>query len=66
MRDIYMVSVNVGGSVFVKTLKYFRSQKGFEEAWGNHWTPVIATSIEDARKQGCKLFLNARPYEMQA
>lgn len=67
MRDIYMVNVvRVSGSVFVKTLEYFRTQGGFTEDWGVHWTPVVATSIEEAREIGCKLMPGARPYDQQA
>ncbi len=65
-KDVYMISCNCGGSVFVKTYSYFKSQKGFEEEWGTHWTPVVASSIEDAREKGCSIFLTARPYSMQA
>jgi hypothetical protein len=65
-KDVYMIHCNVGGSVFVKTLDFFRSQGGFKEEWGTHWTPVVATSIEDAREKGCSIFLLARPYERQA
>lgn len=50
------------GSVFVKELEFFRSQGGFSESWGTHWTPVVATDLEDARKAACDLFPHARPY----
>lgn len=66
MRDVYMISVNSGGFVFVKTLDYFREQGGFTEDWGTHWNPIVATSIEDAREKGCNRFATARPYERQA
>jgi hypothetical protein len=66
-RDVYMVNCDrVSGSVFVKELEFFRSQGGFREDWGLHWKPVIATSIEDARRIGCESLLGARPYENQA
>lgn len=65
MRDIYMVHVGPSGSVFVKTLDFFRQQRGFREEWGLGWTPLVATSIEDARKKGCEL-PGARPYSEQA
>lgn len=65
-RDIYMVQCNFAGSVFVKTLDFFRKQGGFIEEWGLAWKPIVATSIEDARKLGCDLFPNARPYGRQA
>lgn len=61
-----MVQCNCGGSVFVKTLDFFRSQGGFIDAWGRAWKPVVAESIEDARRIGCELFPEARPYERQA
>ena len=68
-RDVYMVNVNkFSGSVFVKALDFFRSQGGFDweaNPWGQHWFPVVATSIEDARKKGCE-HPDARPYERQA
>jgi hypothetical protein len=65
-RDVYMVNVNeFSGSVFVKTLEFFRSQGGFRETWGLNWRPIVATSIEDARKRGCE-HPSARPYERQA
>lgn len=66
MRDVYMILVNqVSGCVFVKELDFFRSQNGFVEDWGKNWLPIVATSIEDARKSGCKL-PGAKPYEQQA
>lgn len=55
----------VSGCVFVKELKFFRSQGGFREEWGDNWKPVRATSIEDARRIGCSL-PGAKPYEQQA
>lgn len=66
MRNVYMINVNeVSGSVFVKDLEFFRSQGGFTEPWGESWVPIVATSIEDARKKGCDL-PGARPYSRQA
>lgn len=65
-RDVFMVHCNVGGSVFVKTYDFFKSQGGFKESWGQAWKPVVATSIEDAREKGCDIFPEARPYERQA
>lgn len=64
-EDVYMVHVNSGGSVFVKTLWFFREQGGFAEPWGEGWVPIVATSIEDAREKGC-LLPGARPYSDQA
>jgi hypothetical protein len=66
MRDVYMVCCNGAGSVFVKELIFFRSQGGFEQQWGLAWKPVVAESIEDARRVGCEAFTEARPYERQA
>jgi hypothetical protein len=66
MKEIYMIHCNVGGSVFVKTYDFFKSQGGFEEEWGSAWQPVVATSIEDAREKGCTMFKTARPYSRQA
>lgn len=63
-RQVYMVHVNAGGSVFVKELDYFKSQGGFEHEWGKHWVPLVASSVPEARKLGCKL-PGARPYERQ-
>ncbi len=65
-RDVYMVHCNSGGSVYVKTLEFFREQGGFVDLWGKNWKPVVASSIEDAREKGCALFPDARPYERQA
>jgi hypothetical protein len=66
MKDIYMVNVNsFSGCVFVKELDFFRSQGGLEQKWGEHWVPVVATSVEDAREKGCA-FPGAKPYEWQA
>ena len=64
-RDVYMVHVNSGGAVFVKTYDFFKSQGGFEEKWGLGWAPIVAMSIEDARKQGCQL-PGAKPWDQQA
>lgn len=64
-REIYMIHVNYGGSVFVKTYEFFKAQGGFREDWGTQWKPVVATSIEHARFLGCRE-LAARPYERQA
>lgn len=66
MRDIYMVVVNSGGAVFVKELEFFRSQGGFVMEWGQSWVPVVATSIEDARRIGCEKLPGAKPYTRQA
>ena len=65
VRDVYMVLVNAGGAVFVKTLEYYRIQGGFREPWGEAWVPIVATSIEDARERGCAL-PGARPFYEQA
>jgi hypothetical protein len=62
----YMVHVNSGGAVFVKELDFFHEQGGFAKPWGQHWTPVVANNIEDARRRGCETLPGARPYEWQA
>lgn len=64
-RDVYMVQVNSGGAVFVKTLSFFRNQGGFSQSWGEAWVPIVATSVEGAREKGCVL-PGAKPYERQA
>lgn len=64
-KDVYMVLVGPSGSVFVKTLEYFRNQGGFSQKWGKNWSPIVATGIEDARELGC-LLPGARPFSMQA
>ena len=55
-NDIYMV---IGSSdsdvVFAKQLELFRLQGGFELPWERNWQPVIASNIEEARKEGKKL-----------
>lgn len=63
-RDIYMVHVNSGGAVFVKTLSLFRDQGGFREPWGIYWNPVAATSLKEAARKGCD-FPGAKPYVQQ-
>ena len=50
-REVYFVHYN-GASVFVKEGEFFKSQGGLKEPWGEHWVPVVATSIEDAREKG--------------
>jgi hypothetical protein len=67
-RDVFMVlAVEASGSVMVKTLDFFRSQKGFTEEWGRNWRPVMAVSIESARYIGCCLYRTvARPFDRQA
>lgn len=66
MTQEYMVICNSGGSVFVKTREFYLQQGGDRLQWGKNWVQVTATSIEDAREQGCNLFPEARPYERQA
>ncbi len=61
----YMVLVGPSGSVFVKDLDFFHSQCGFSQSWGKNWQPVVADSIEAARRRGCEL-PGARPYARQA
>lgn len=47
----HYISVN-SWAVYVKEADYFKQQGGLTKEWGRTWLPVIATSIEDARKQG--------------
>lgn len=65
-RQIYMVTCNWAGAVFVKDYDFFKSQGGFTQEWGKGWKPVVADSIPTARKLGCEMFEGARPYEQQA
>lgn len=62
---VYMVHCNPSGSVFVKTLPFFRYQDGFSAEWGKAWKPVVATGLEDARRLACAMFPNARPWSEQ-
>lgn len=64
-RAVYMVHVGPSGSVFVKEHDFFRDQGGFEQDWGKAWVPIVSTSIEAARREGCNL-PGATPYERQA
>jgi len=68
LREVFMVLVTESsGSVSVKTLDFFRSQRGFTEEWGRNWRPVMAISIESARYIGCRLYRDvARPFDRQA
>ena len=65
-QQSYMVCCNIAGSVFVKEYQFFVSQGGLPDNWGKNWIRIEASSIENARLQGTKLFANARPYENQA
>ncbi|HLG26571.1 MAG TPA: hypothetical protein VI423_02185 [Paenisporosarcina sp.] len=49
MNNVYMVHIGPGGTVFVKELEFFRSQRGFEQPWGEAWFPIVASGLEDAR-----------------
>lgn len=62
----HMVVCGPSGSVFVKEYDFFASQGGLTLIWGINWKPVWADDIEEARKQACTMFPNARPYEEQA
>jgi hypothetical protein len=64
MRDVFMCLVS-SGSVFVKEIEFFRSQGGFVEDWGQDWKPVVAASVEDARRVACETLPGARLYERQ-
>ncbi len=60
-----IVVVEASGCVFVKEHDFFRSQGGFKQEWGSTWVPVVAASVEDARRLGCGL-PGAKPYDRQA
>jgi hypothetical protein len=36
-------------TVYVKEGDFFRSQSGLDAEWGRHWTPIEASSLNDAR-----------------
>lgn len=38
--------------VYVKEAEFFRSQGGLTMPWGQKWKPVVAASIEEARRIG--------------
>ena len=38
------------GHSMVKEGDFFRSQGGLKDEWGSNWIPVLAESIEDARR----------------
>lgn len=44
-----------GTNTMVKGGEFFKTQGGLIEAWGKHWRPVLAASIEEARVIGSKL-----------
>lgn len=48
--QVYMTLLNSGNKVFVKGYQFFIDQGGLKEKWGKNWKPVMATSIEEARK----------------
>lgn len=50
--DDYFVHRNSGGCVFVKAGRFFIDQGGLTEEWGQGWTKIKASSIEDARRIG--------------
>ena len=43
---------NNGAAIFVKEAEFFKSQGGLTEPWGKAWHPIVADSIEDARRKG--------------
>lgn len=65
LRRVYMTTCNDAGFVYVKDLDFFTTQGGFREEWGLGWKPVVAVTIEEARKEGCKVHPKAVPYEEQ-
>lgn len=52
----HYVHCNAGNALFVKEAGFFKEQGGLEKEWGKHWTPVVAESIGDARRQAAKMF----------
>lgn len=54
----HFVSRNWAGAVFVKEAFFFKQQGGLTESWGKAWRPVIAASIDDARKQASEFKYN--------
>ena len=50
--------VHWNGAVwFVKEGEFFKAQGGLEKPWGKAWTPIMATSIEDARMKAPSIFI---------
>jgi hypothetical protein len=47
-------------TVYVKEGEFFRSQGGLEKDWGKNWQPIMAESIEDARRRGHAM-VNSNP-----
>lgn len=56
-----VVVMQTSGCVFVKELDYFISQDGLIQDWGINWKPIVATSVEEARRYGCEM-PGAKPY----
>lgn len=38
------------GAVFIKEAEFFEAQNGRTESWGSRWHPVLANSLEEARR----------------
>jgi len=55
-KPTHYVHKNSGNALFVKEAEFFKSQGGLTEEWGQHWQPVIATSIGAARRQAAVMF----------
>lgn len=56
MTATHYVHCNSGNALFVKEANFFESQGGITESWGKAWVPVVAKSIEDARREASVLF----------
>lgn len=54
----HYVHRNSAGSIFVKEAKFFEEQGGHTAPWGKNWRPVIAGSIEEARRMGADIDWN--------
>jgi hypothetical protein len=54
----HYVHRNPAGLIFVKEAKFFEEQGGHTAPWGKTWRPVIAGSIEEARRMGADIDWN--------
>lgn len=55
-RPTHYVHCNAGNALFVKEAGFFTSQGGLTQPWGKHWRPVVARSIDDARRKAAEIF----------
>lgn len=49
-----------GAAHFVKEAEFFQDQGGLTSEWGKAWKPVVALSIEDARKMSEEMHRGTR------